>query len=206
MSNANRIHLLSLAAGTLNHIAGDYHNEDARRALKKVLAEIEGLTEAGADKAVKAEATQAEEQPLRVSPYANDEIRDKRENPPLSEATACGCGDPACALIDVLIGNRTDFTVESLLADFDTEFNPVEVATIVIDGTTRVQQGIDDESIKPTPTLAKNLMALTLEGKKRAEANGYKGNPDLPEVHVVESVSDLEKLLDGIFGKRETRH
>lgn len=211
MSNENRIHLLSLAAGTLGHLVRDQGFDNAKIALDSVLKDIESLTETS----IRASAKVAPEQPQpfvaecaeQPSKYANEETRASAGvDPELSVGTPCGCGDPACTMIDVLLGNRTDYTVESLLASFDKEFSPKEVAIIVIDATDRIQQGIEDDSLTTGPVLAKNLLALGVEGKKRAKAAGYNSSKGAPKLHVVENVGDLEKLLDNIFGKRETRH
>ncbi|AUV61824.1 hypothetical protein HWB52_gp09 [Pseudomonas phage Littlefix] len=196
MSNANRIHLLSLAAGTLGHIANEYNNDDARSALKAVLADITSLTESGAVK-LTGEVNVGPEKP---SSYKNDEVRATAgPEPELSVKTPCGCGDPSCALIDVILGNRSDFTIESLLVSFKQDFNSSEVATIVIDAIERVQQGVQSGELKPSLESAKRLIELAEEGKKfDAEVRASKG----PQFHVVRSTADFESLLNEIFGKK----
>jgi hypothetical protein len=195
VSNANRIHLLSLAAGTLGHIANEYNNDDAHSALKAVLADIKLLTESGADK-VSGEVNVTAEEP---SQYKNDAVRSAAgTDPELGVGKACGCGDPSCALIDVILGNRDDFTIESLLASFKEDFSSRDVASIVINAIERVQSGVESGEIKPTLESAKRLIVLAEEGKKFEAEVKQSG----PKVHVVESAADFEKMLDSIFGKK----
>ncbi|AWH15473.1 hypothetical protein [Pseudomonas phage 98PfluR60PP] len=195
MSNANRIHLLSLAAGTLGHIANEYNNDDAHKALKAVLADIKLLTESGAVK-VTGETNLVAEEP---SSYKNDEVRAAAgPEPELSVGTPCGCGDPSCALIDVILGNRNDYTIETLVASFKKEFSPRDVASIVIDAIHRVQSGVESGELKPTLESAQRLIELAREGQK-FEAEVKRSGPT---VHVVESADDFAQILDKIFGKK----
>lgn len=191
MSNANRIHLLSLAAGTLGHIANEYGNDDAHTALKAVLADITLLTESGAVKATP--ETNLVNDP---SPYKSDEVRATAgPEPELSVGTPCGCGDPSCALIDVILGNRDDYTIESLLDSFKQEFASVDVANIVINAIKRVQEGVQSGELKPSLESAKRLIELAEEGRKFDAEVKQSG----PKVHVVESAADFASLLDKIF-------
>lgn len=186
MSNANRIHLLSLAAGTLAHLVNEQHYEPARAALNAVLKDIENLTESGV-------------QVAKAVPADEPKTSESGET-----SGACGCNDPRCALIEVITGKRTDYTVPTLLASFKEDgMSEFEISCVVLDAVTYVEQEIKSGELKATPEMNIAMRDLATEGVKRV-ANKFGKNV---QVRVVDSQESLEEMLQQIMGGgKETRH
>lgn len=191
MSNANRIHLLSLSAGTLAHIANEYHSEEAGKALKLVLADIASLTEASVVKAAKAE------------PQPEAPVQEEAGSQPTAKAEpACGCGDATCALIDTLLGRQGARELRPLIDALVAQLGKKATATAVLEAIQFIQgliaAGEHQSTVEDVVRLAE-LGKIGVELFPHAEAQ--------PQVEI-KHFDSLEDLLNGLFGKDkgETRH
>lgn len=199
MSNANRIHLLSLAAATLGHLAKELHVREADAALTAVLKDITALTESGSEVVVKATDAQVEDLGVKLGTALNGLNAQAEPAEPV-----CGCGSPQCTLVDVLKGIRTDWTVKDLIQSFLKDFGTKDTAVIVIESLNFLQEQIASDEWKPTPANLHLLAELAEEGVKLAAQSQN------VQVKVVDGPEAFEALLNDIFGKKpgegETRH
>lgn len=191
MSNANQIHLLSLAADTLNHIATSSGSQAAADAREEIIKKIADLTNPPAPKAQVTRET---------STRTSGQVGEAEPSRPVSDLPACDCGKPGCALIDVLTGTRTDFTVTQLVEQMVEDFGLGEASGIIIEAIDRVELLVIHDMFRPDEAAKARMLELEGLGAKYVQEKML----NAPNANVPPAVKELvEGLLRSLQARRK---